>query len=95
MTDTTRAGPRAGTDWQAWQAWQAWQDSWDRLQEWYVPDREERFRVMPDMAEALVGTSPGCWIWRAVREVSRIGSSSGSRTPRARASISTRRSFLI
>ncbi|GGZ57347.1 hypothetical protein GCM10010371_15930 [Streptomyces subrutilus] len=55
MTDTTRAGPRAGTD---WQAWQAWQDSWDRLQEWYVPDREERFRVMPDMAEALVGTSP-------------------------------------
>ena len=26
--------------------WQAWQDSWDRQQEWYLPDRVERFRVM-------------------------------------------------
>lgn len=39
-------------------AWQAWQDSWDRQQEWYMPDREERFRVMLDMVEALVGTEP-------------------------------------
>lgn len=38
--------------------WQAWQDSWDRQQEWYMPDREERFRVMLDMVEALVGTAP-------------------------------------
>ncbi|HEV7625916.1 MAG TPA: class I SAM-dependent methyltransferase, partial [Streptomyces sp.] len=35
--------------------WQAWQDSWDRQQECYLPDREERFRVMLDMVEALVG----------------------------------------
>ncbi|MEU4009825.1 methyltransferase domain-containing protein [Streptomyces pseudogriseolus] len=42
----------AGTD------WQAWQDSWDRQQEWYMPDREERFRVMLDMVEALVGPAP-------------------------------------
>jgi trans-aconitate methyltransferase len=38
-----------GTDWAGWQA------SWDRQQEWYLPDREERFRVMLDMVEALVG----------------------------------------
>jgi SAM-dependent methyltransferase len=38
--------------------WQTWQDSWDRQQELYLPDREERFRVMLDMAEALVGTGP-------------------------------------
>ncbi|MET9961321.1 class I SAM-dependent methyltransferase [Streptomyces sp. NPDC006326] len=38
--------------------WQAWQDSWDRQQEWYMPDREERFRVMLDMVEALVGPTP-------------------------------------
>ncbi|KOU34806.1 methyltransferase [Streptomyces sp. WM6373] len=50
-TDTTDAG-RTGTD------WQAWQDSWDRQQEWYMPDREERFRVMLDMVEALVGPTP-------------------------------------
>ncbi|MEU8527005.1 MULTISPECIES: class I SAM-dependent methyltransferase [Streptomyces] len=42
----------AGTDWQAWQA------SWDRQQEWYMPDREERFRVMLDMVEAVVGPEP-------------------------------------
>ncbi|MFF4257306.1 class I SAM-dependent methyltransferase [Streptomyces sp. NPDC001663] len=42
----------AGTD------WQAWQESWDRQQEWYMPDREERFRIMLDMVEALVGTAP-------------------------------------
>ncbi|GAA2780446.1 class I SAM-dependent methyltransferase [Streptomyces rameus] len=38
--------------------WAAWQESWDRQQEWYMPDREERFRVMLDMVEALVGTAP-------------------------------------
>ncbi|GAB2901647.1 class I SAM-dependent methyltransferase [Streptomyces mayteni] len=38
--------------------WQAWQDSWDRQQEYYLPDREERFRVMLDAVEALVGDRP-------------------------------------
>ncbi|MEU6163510.1 class I SAM-dependent methyltransferase [Streptomyces tanashiensis] len=38
--------------------WAGWQQSWDRQQEWYMPDREERFRVMLDMVEALVGTKP-------------------------------------
>ncbi|MCB8903076.1 MULTISPECIES: trans-aconitate 2-methyltransferase [unclassified Streptomyces] len=38
--------------------WAAWQQSWDRQQEWYMPDREERFRVMLDMVEALVGPKP-------------------------------------
>ncbi|MFJ7942438.1 class I SAM-dependent methyltransferase [Streptomyces sp. NPDC096354] len=47
MTETA-----AGTD------WQAWQQSWDRQQEWYLPDREERFRVMLDMVEAVVGPEP-------------------------------------
>ncbi|MFE7134860.1 class I SAM-dependent methyltransferase [Streptomyces sp. NPDC057638] len=47
---TGETGP--GTDWRAWQT------SWDRQQEWYMPDREERFRVMLDMVEAAVGTAP-------------------------------------
>lgn len=38
--------------------WAAWQESWDRQQEWYMPDREERFRVMLDMVEAFVGPRP-------------------------------------
>ncbi|MFE2560970.1 class I SAM-dependent methyltransferase [Streptomyces sp. NPDC059352] len=38
--------------------WAAWQQSWDRQQEWYMPDREERFRVMLDMVEAIVGPKP-------------------------------------
>ncbi|MFF5704711.1 class I SAM-dependent methyltransferase [Streptomyces sp. NPDC012794] len=38
--------------------WRAWQESWDRQQEWYMPDREERFRVMLDMVEAVVGPAP-------------------------------------
>lgn len=38
--------------------WQAWQDSWDRQQEWYLPDREERFRVMLDAVEAVAGPKP-------------------------------------
>ncbi|MEV6248439.1 class I SAM-dependent methyltransferase [Streptomyces sp. NPDC051742] len=38
--------------------WAGWQQSWDRQQEWYMPDREERFRVMLDMVEAVVGPKP-------------------------------------
>lgn len=38
--------------------WSAWQESWDRQQEWYMPDREERFRIMLDMVEALAGPAP-------------------------------------
>jgi SAM-dependent methyltransferase len=38
--------------------WAGWQQSWDRQQEWYMPDREERFRVMLDMVEGLVGPEP-------------------------------------
>ncbi|MEV5984768.1 class I SAM-dependent methyltransferase [Streptomyces sp. NPDC052051] len=49
MTDTNTT---AATD------WRAWQESWDRQQEWYMPDREERFRIMLDMVEACVGTEP-------------------------------------
>ncbi|MFF5445049.1 class I SAM-dependent methyltransferase [Streptomyces sp. NPDC012888] len=48
----TEAVTGSGTD------WQAWQQSWDRQQECYMPDREERFRVMLDMVEALVGPAP-------------------------------------
>ncbi|MFI9490062.1 MULTISPECIES: class I SAM-dependent methyltransferase [Streptomyces] len=47
MAESTR-----GTD------WRSWQESWDRQQEWYMPDREERFRVMLDMVEAVVGPAP-------------------------------------
>ncbi|MCZ9346759.1 class I SAM-dependent methyltransferase, partial [Streptomyces sp. TRM76130] len=50
MTDADTT--TTGTD------WQAWQESWDRQQEWYMPDREERFRIMLDMVEALVGPAP-------------------------------------
>ncbi|MEU3984983.1 class I SAM-dependent methyltransferase [Streptomyces sp. NPDC026672] len=50
MTNTRTTA--AGAD------WAAWQESWDRQQEWYMPDREERFTVMLDMVEALVGTAP-------------------------------------
>ncbi len=53
MADPTETGTGTGTG-----HWQAWQDSWDRQQEWYMPDREERFRVMLDMVEALVGPTP-------------------------------------
>ncbi|OIJ67014.1 class I SAM-dependent methyltransferase [Streptomyces mangrovisoli] len=50
MTDADTAAP--GAD------WAAWQESWDRQQEWYMPDREDRFRIMLDMVEACVGTTP-------------------------------------
>ncbi|MEV5612274.1 class I SAM-dependent methyltransferase [Streptomyces sp. NPDC052225] len=52
MTETTAPDTAPATD------WRAWQDSWDRQQEWYMPDREERFRVMLDMVEAFVGPAP-------------------------------------
>ncbi|MFD4976668.1 class I SAM-dependent methyltransferase [Streptomyces sp. NPDC058424] len=52
MTDTRTGITAVGAD------WAAWQESWDRQQEWYMPDREERFRIMFDMVEALVGTAP-------------------------------------
>jgi SAM-dependent methyltransferase len=48
----TATDGRPGTDWAAWQR------SWDRQQEWYMPDREERFRVMIDMVQAAVGDTP-------------------------------------
>ncbi|GFH37621.1 hypothetical protein SCWH03_38590 [Streptomyces pacificus] len=38
--------------------WRAWQESGDRQQEWYMPGREERFRVMLDMVEAFAGPEP-------------------------------------
>ncbi|MBQ0826209.1 class I SAM-dependent methyltransferase [Streptomyces tagetis] len=53
MTTTTAASER-----QHWQRWQRWQRSWDRQQEWYMPDREERFRVMADTVEAVAGRAP-------------------------------------
>ncbi|MER6920842.1 class I SAM-dependent methyltransferase, partial [Streptomyces spiralis] len=52
MTDTGTDTTAAGAD------WPAWQKSWDRQQEWYMPDREDRFGIMLDMVEALVGTTP-------------------------------------
>ncbi|MGW2262538.1 class I SAM-dependent methyltransferase [Streptomyces sp. NPDC004749] len=55
MTETetsTQAETATGVD------WAAWQESWDRQQEWYMPDREERFRVMLDMVEAFAGPEP-------------------------------------
>ena len=51
MTETSTATSTAPD-------WQAWQDSWDRQQEWYLPDREERFRVMLEAVEAVVGREP-------------------------------------
>ncbi|WP_433545731.1 class I SAM-dependent methyltransferase [Streptomyces sp. CA-294286] len=44
-----------GTDGTGGADWSGWQAGWDRQQEWYMPDREERFRVMLDMVEAVVG----------------------------------------
>ncbi|MFF8590930.1 class I SAM-dependent methyltransferase [Streptomyces sp. NPDC015220] len=52
MTDTHTDITAVGTN------WRAWQESWDRQQEWYMPDREDRFRIMLDMVEALVGPAP-------------------------------------
>lgn len=38
--------------------WEQWQLSWDRQQEFYLPDREDRFRIMLDLVEAAVGPAP-------------------------------------
>ncbi|GAA1255613.1 class I SAM-dependent methyltransferase [Kitasatospora nipponensis] len=38
--------------------WDGWQRSWDAQQQWYLPDREERFRVMIDLVEAVAGPAP-------------------------------------
>ncbi|MDK1476493.1 class I SAM-dependent methyltransferase [Streptomyces sp. 549] len=46
------------TDTVAHPDWAAWQNSWDRQQEWYMPDREQRFITMLDAVEALVGPEP-------------------------------------
>ena len=54
MTETSRKQVRVRRR----HHWRGWQDSWDRQQEWYMPDREERFRVMLDMVEACVGPAP-------------------------------------
>ncbi|TQJ55644.1 methyltransferase domain-containing protein [Streptomyces sp. NBC_00080] len=51
-TNGVTTGATTGADWAAWQR------SWDRQQEWYMPDREERFRIMLDMVEGLVGPAP-------------------------------------
>ncbi|GAA3075877.1 class I SAM-dependent methyltransferase [Streptomyces glomeratus] len=48
----------ADTETTAGADWSAWQESWDRQQEWYMPDREDRFRIMLDMVEAFVGDAP-------------------------------------
>jgi SAM-dependent methyltransferase len=50
MPDVREAA--SGTD------WRAWQESWDRQQEWFMPDREDRFRIMLDMVEAFTGPEP-------------------------------------
>lgn len=36
----------------------AWQTSWDRQQEHYMPDREQRFDAMLDLVEAVAGPAP-------------------------------------
>ncbi|WP_198407029.1 class I SAM-dependent methyltransferase [Nocardia terpenica] len=38
--------------------WESWQRSWDRQQELYMPDREERFRVMLEVVQAVAGKAP-------------------------------------
>jgi trans-aconitate methyltransferase len=52
------AGTKAETGAAVRTDWRRWQESWDRQQEWYLPDREERFRAMLDTVEALVGAAP-------------------------------------
>lgn len=38
--------------------WQRWKTSWDRQQEGYLPDREERFSTMLDVVDATCGGAP-------------------------------------
>jgi SAM-dependent methyltransferase len=37
---------------------EAWQESWDRQQEAYLPDREQRFAAMLDVVEAVTDGAP-------------------------------------
>jgi SAM-dependent methyltransferase len=37
---------------------EAWQESWDRQQEGYMPDREERLSALLDVVEAVAGSRP-------------------------------------
>lgn len=40
-------------------AWaETWQTSWDRQQEGYMPDREDRFTTLLDVVEAVAGPEP-------------------------------------
>ncbi|RJL24545.1 class I SAM-dependent methyltransferase [Bailinhaonella thermotolerans] len=41
------------TDWAG-----SWLESWDRQQEYYMPDREERFAAMFELVESVTGRSP-------------------------------------
>jgi SAM-dependent methyltransferase len=38
--------------------WHRWTTSWDRQQEGYLPDREQRFAAMLDVVEAVCGDAP-------------------------------------
>ncbi|MGA7173146.1 MAG: methyltransferase domain-containing protein [Candidatus Dormiibacterota bacterium] len=38
--------------------WAAWQESWDRQQQRFLPDREERFAVLGALVATVVGESP-------------------------------------
>lgn len=38
--------------------WESWQRRWDRQQQAYLPDREERFTAMLDAVEAACGPAP-------------------------------------
>ncbi|HST81181.1 MAG TPA: class I SAM-dependent methyltransferase [Kineosporiaceae bacterium] len=38
--------------------WESWQQRWDRQQQAYLPDREERFAAMLDAVEAACGPAP-------------------------------------
>jgi SAM-dependent methyltransferase len=50
--------PAATTD-RPDRAWaEAWQESWDRQQEGYMPDREERLAALLDVVEAVAGPRP-------------------------------------
>ena len=51
-------GTDTGADMSTGADWRRWQESWDRQQEWYMPDREDRFRIMLDMVEAFAGPEP-------------------------------------
>ena len=50
--------PATATD-RPGRAWaEAWQESWDRQQEGYMPDREERLAALLDVVEALADPEP-------------------------------------